>query len=456
MTRDDARTLADRVLALAQGADQARVNIIAIASGNTRFADASITTSGGVSDISVMVTVTIGRRRASATTNVLDDASLERTVDRAAQLARLSPDDPELMPELGPQNYATVNAYIEDTANLNPVARAGAVQRAVAAAGGGQIFTAGFLDAQAATVAVATSNGLFAFHRTTEAELSMTARTPDGTGSGWASGGSRDWGTVDPAAIGRAASRKAQSSRNPQAIDARPYTAVLEPQAVNDLIPLLSNALNARSADEGRSAFSKPDGGTRLGEKVCDERVTLYTDPADPELLGMPFDTEGLPIRRTMWIEKGILRNLMYTRFWAQKQGAQPTGEEIYSGAGFQQPRVIRQAYTGGGLKMVGSARSTDDLIAGCEYGVLVTHFFYIRSLEPRTVLHTGLTRDGAFLIEKGKVTRPLKNLRWNESPLLMLGRLEDIGRPEAVAAGRRMPALRIRNFNFTSLSDAV
>ena len=456
MTPEEARTLADRVLALSKGADQARVNIIAITSGNTRFADASITTSGGVTDISVMVTVTIGRRRASATTNVLDDASLKRTVDRAAQLARLSPDDPELMPELGPQNYATVNAYIEDTANLNPVARAGAVQRAIAAAGGSQLFTAGFLDAQAATVAVATSNGLFAFHRTTEAELSMTARTPDGTGSGWASAGSRDWGTVDPASIGRAASRKAHASRNPQAIDARPYTAVLEPQAVNDLIPLLSNALNARSADEGRSAFSKPDGGTRLGEKVCDERVTLYTDPADPELLGMPFDTEGLPIRRTMWIEKGILRNLMYTRFWAQKQGAQPTGEEIYSGAGFQQPRLIRQAYTGGGLKMVGSGRTTDDLIAGCEYGVLVTHFFYIRSLEPRTVLHTGLTRDGAFLIEKGKVTRPLKNLRWNESPLLMLDRLEDIGRPEAVAAGRRMPALRIRDFNFTSLSDAV
>ena len=446
MTREEARALADRVLSLSK-ADQTRVNITSEWGGNTRFADASITTSGGVTDVSVTVTATVGRRRAAATTNVLDEASLRRTVELAAQLARLSPDDPELMPELGPQQYATVNAYIEDTANLNPVARAGAVQRAIQGTGGGQIFSAGFLDAHAVSVAVATSAGLFAYHRTTDAELSMTARTPDGTGSGWASAGSRDWGQVDPAAIGRVAARKAQASRNPQAIEPRPYTAILEPQAVNDLVPLLSNALNARSADEGRSAFSKPGGGTRIGEKVCDERVTLYTDPSDPDLLGMPFDVEGLPIRRTVWIEKGVLRNLSYTRFWAQKQGVRATGDEIYNGA---------SVFSGGGLKLTGGTKTTDELIAGCEHGVLVTHFFYIRSLEPRTVLYTGLTRDGAFLIEKGKVTRPLKNLRWNESPLLMLTRLEDIGRSEAVAAGRHMPALRIREFNFTSLSDAV
>jgi len=447
MTRDEAKALADRVLALCKGADQARVNITSTWGGNTRFADASITTSGGITDVIVEVTVTIGRRRASASTNVLEDASLKRTVDLAAQLARLSPDDPELMPELGPQTHATVNAYIEDTANLTPAARAGAVRRTIDATGGGPIFSAGFLDASAVSVAVATTNGLFAFHRTTDADLSLTARTPDGTGSGWASAGSRDWGKIDPAALGRAAARKAESSRNPQAIEARPMTAVLEPQAVNDLVPLLSGSLNARSADEGRSAFSKPGGGTRIGEKVMDERVTLFSDPTDPDLLAMPFDVEGFPLRRIVWIEKGVLRNLAYTRYWAERQKVTPTGTNIYSGA---------SNVTGGGLKMTGGTKTTEELIAGCERGVLVTHFFYIRSLEPRTVLYTGLTRDGAFLIEKGKITRPLKNLRWNESPLLMLNRLEDIGRPEAVAAGRFMPALRIKDFNFTSLSDAV
>lgn len=447
MTREEAKALADRVLALCKGADQARVNITGIWSGNTRFADASITTSGGITDVSVVVTITIGRRRASATTNVLEDASLKRTVDLAAQLARLSPDDPELMPELGPQTHATVNAYIEDTANLTPAARAGAVRRTIDAVGGGQIFSAGFLDARALSVAVATSDGLFAFHRSTDAELSLTARTPDGTGSGWASAGARDWGKIDPAMLGRTAARKAVASRNPQPIDAKPMTAVLEPQAVNDLVPLLSGALNARTADEGRSAFSKAGGGTQLGEKVMDERVTLYSDPSDPDLLATPFDLEGFPLRRIVWIEKGVLRNLAYTRFWAQRQKATPTGTIMYDGSS----NVV-----GGGLKLIGGTKTTDELIAGCERGVLVTHFFYIRSLEPRTVLYTGLTRDGAFLIENGKVTRPIKNLRWNESPLLMLNRLEDIGRSEPVAAGRSMPALRIRDFNFTSLSDAV
>ena len=446
MTREEAKALADRVLSFSK-ADQARVTITSEWNGNTRFADASITTSGGTTDVSVEVTVTIGRRRASASTNVLDDTSLRRTVDLAAQLARLSPEDPEIMPELGPQNYAPVNAYIEDTANLTPTARAGAVRRTVDAAGGGQIFVAGFLNAHVVALAVATSSGLFAYHRTTDANLSATARTPDGTGSGWASAGSRDWGAIDPATIGRVAARKAQSSRNPQAIEPGLYTAVLEPQAVNDLVPLLSNALNARNADEGRSAFSKPGGGTRVGEKVVDERVTLYSDPADPELLAMPFDVEGFPLKQTVWIEKGVLRNLAYTRFWAQKMGVPPTGTNGIGGIS----NVLA-----GGLKLSGGTKTTEELIAGCERGVLVTHFFYIRSLEPRTVLYTGLTRDGAFLIEKGKVTRPLKNFRWNESPLLMLNRLEDIGRPEPVAAGRRMPALRIKEFNFTSLSEAV
>jgi predicted Zn-dependent protease len=443
LTRDQARALADRALKLST-ADQTRVNIVSEWSGNTRFADAGITTSGGITDTTLTITVTVGKKRASSSTNVLDDASLQRTIDLAIRLARLSPDDPELMPELGPQKYSEVNAYVRSTADLDPETRASAIQRAVSASStvgkpAGSIFSAGFLEARARAVAVATSTGLFAYHRTTESEFSMTARTPDGTGSGWASSGARDWTAIDPAAIGRIAAQKAVASRNPQAIEPGMYTAVLEPQAVTDLVPLLGGALNARNADEGRSPFSKPGGGNRIGEKVADERVTLYSDPTDPMLLAEPFDNTGLPISRTVWIEKGVLKNLAYTRFWAQKQGKQPTG-----------------APAAGGLALTGGTRSTEELIAGCARGVLVTHFFYIRALDPRTVLQTGLTRDGAFLIENGKVTRALKNFRWNESPLLMLNRLEDIGRPELTAAGRMMPALRVRDFNFTSLSDAV
>jgi predicted Zn-dependent protease len=348
------------------------------------------------------------------------------------------------MPELGPQKYVTVPAYVERTANLDPEARAGAIERAVAAArttgkAAGEIFSAGYLEANARAIAVATSAGLFAYHLTTDAGFSMTARTADGTGSGWASAGARDWSRIDPGALGRTAAQKAVASRTPSAIEAGFYTAVLEPQAVSDLVPLLAGALNARAADEGRSPFSKPGGGTRLGEKVTDERVTLYSDPGDAALLGQPFDNEGLPIGRTVWIDKGTLTNLVYTRFWAQKHGKQPTGA----------PQI-------GGLALTGGTRSTEDLIAGCERGILITHFFYVRSLDPRTALYTGLTRDGTFLIEKGTVTRALKNFRWNESPLLMLNRLEDIGRSEPTSAGRLMPALRVGRFEVSSISDAV
>jgi len=443
MSREAARALSDRVLKMS-AAEQTRVTVVSSQNGNTRFADGSITTSGEADNMSVTVTATIGRRRASATTNILEDASLKRTVDQAVELARLAPEDPELMPELGPQTYSNISAFVERTANLDAETRSTAVRRAIEAANSagkaaGQIFTAGFLDYNAAALAVATSAGLFAYHRTTSANFSVTARTPDGTGSGWAGAGARDWHAFDSAAIGRVAAQKAVASRNPGTIEPGHYTAVLEPQAVNDLVPLLGGALNARNAEEGRSAFSRAGGGTRIGENVADPRVTLYSDPADPALLGQPFDNEGLPIKRIVWIEKGVLRNLAYTRFWAQKQGKQPTG-----------------APQAGGLALTGGTKTTEQLIAGCERGILVTHFFYIRSLEPRTVLQTGLTRDGTFLIEKGKITKSLKNFRWNESPLLMLNRLEDIGRSEPTDAGRLMPALRIKNFDFTSSSDAV
>ena len=443
LSREQAQALAGRILRMSM-ADQTRVIITGSRRGHTRFADATISTSGEIEDTSVTITATLGRRRASATTNTLDEASLQRAVDLAARLAKLAPEDPELMPELGPQTYAAVAAFVSRTAALDPEARAAAVRRAVESVNAtgktaGQLFSAGFLEANARVIAVATSAGLFAYHRSTDADFSVTARTPDGSGSGWARGGARDWDEVNPGTIGRIAGQKAVASRSPEAIEPGLYTAVLEPQAVSDLVPLLAPALNARTADEGRSPFSKPGGATRLGEKVVDERVTLYSDPSDPLLLGQPFDNEGLPLGRVVWIDKGVLRNLSYTRFWAQKQGRQPTG--------------LPQA---GALALVGGTRSTEELVAGCERGILVTHFFYIRLLEPRTVLQTGLTRDGTFLIEKGKVTRALKNFRWNESPLLMLSRLEDIGRPELTAAGRLMPALRVSRFDVSSLSDAV
>jgi predicted Zn-dependent protease len=453
LTRDAAKALADRVLAFAK-ADETRVNIQSGWAGNTRFAGNEITTSGGTTDTVVTVTSSIGKRRASSSTNILDDESLKRTVELAERLARLSPEDPEAMPALGPQTYTTVNSFFDKTAELTPEARSTAAQKVISVAEAegksvGNLFVAGFLRANANANCVANSKGLFAYHRNTDVDLSATARTPDATGSGWASGGARDWSLLDAAAIGRVAAQKAVASRNPKAVEPGMWTVVLEPQAVSDIIPQLVGTFNARANDEGRGTFSKTGGGTRLGEKIVDERVTMYTDPADTDLLTQPFDSEGLPLRRVVYIENGVLKNFSYDRYWAEKQGKTPTNSGGGGGRG-------GGGGGGGGLKFLGGSKTTEELIAGTERGILVTHFFYIRSLDQRTVMLTGLTRDGTFLIEKGKITAAVKNFRWNESPLFMLSKIDEIGKAERVSAGQVMPALRIKDFNFTSLSDAV
>jgi predicted Zn-dependent protease len=460
LSEEQARALAHRVLAFAT-ADETRVNITSGWSGNTRFAGNEITTSGGTTNTTVTVTATIGKRRASSSTNILDDESLRRTVDLAERLARLSPEDPEAMPELGAQTYTPVNGYFDRTAELTPETRAVAAKRAIdtaeaAGAGNERLFVAGFLQADAGANAVATSRGLFAYHRNSSADLSTTVRTPDATGSGWASAGARDWGLLDPAALGRAAAKKAVASRKPSAIEPGLYTVVLEPQAVSDIIPQLIGAFNARANDEGRGTFSKPGGATKLGEKIADERVTIFSDPTDPDLLAQPFDGGGFPLRRVVYIENGILKSFSYDRYWAQQKGVPATsgGGGGFGGGGGGGGGGFGGG--GGGLKFVGGSKSTEELIAGTTRGILVTHFFYIRSLDQRTVLLTGLTRDGTFLIENGKVTRPLKNFRWNESPLFMLNKIDEIGRAERTAAGQVMPSLKVRDFNFTSLSDAV
>jgi predicted Zn-dependent protease len=459
LSEGQARVLAQRVLSFAT-ADETRVNINSGWSGNTRFAGNEITTSGGATNTVVTVTSTFGKRHASSSTNVLDDEGLKRTVDLAERLARLSPEDPESMPELGAQSYLPVSGYFDSTAGLSAETRAATAKQVISTAEQlgreqGTMFVAGFLRATAGANAVATSRGLFAYHRNSDADLSTTVRTPDATGSGWASGGARDWSLLQPVSLGRAAAQKAVASRKPTAIEPGLYTVVLEPQAVADIMPQLIGAFNARANDEGRGTFSKKGGGTKLGEKIADERVTIYSDPSDPDLLAQPFDSSGFPLRRVTYIENGVLKSFSYDRYWAQQKGVPATSG---GGGGFGGGGGGGGGFGGGGggLKFVGGTKSTEELIAGTARGVLVTHFFYIRSLDQRTVLLTGLTRDGTFLIENGKVTRPLKNFRWNESPLFMLNKIEEIGRAERTAAGQVMPSLRVRDFNFQSLSDAV
>jgi predicted Zn-dependent protease len=208
---------------------------------------------------------------------------------------------------------------------------------------------------------------------------------------------------------------------------------------------LMAFATNARQADEGRSFFSKPGGGNKIGLKIVDERVNLSSNPNDALAPGVPFDGDGLATRPVQWIENGVVKSLGYDRFWAQKQSVSPV---VLPGC----------------LQMQGGSQSVADMIASTERGILVTRFWYIRPVDARTILYTGLTRDGTFLIERGRVTRAIKNLRFNESPVFLLNNIEALGVAQRVSASESgstgvpivVPAVKARDFTFTSLSDAV
>jgi predicted Zn-dependent protease len=361
------------------------------------------------------------------------------------RLALLTPENPEYMGELEPQEYPQVSSYFESTAGLGAEARARAVREITAPAQAAGLVSTGYLPFVAGAQAVATSRGLFAYARSTRTNLTTTVRTPDGSGSGWAGIGSSDWREVDPAALGRTAIEKARLSRDPVEVEPGAWTVILEPTAVGNLVQLIGWALNARAADEGRSFFSRPGGGNRIGERIVDPRITLRSDPTDPALAGVPFSGEGLPNRPMVWIENGEVRNLVYDRFWADRQGREPTGFPA-------------------GFAMSGGEATLEEMIASTQRGLLVTRFWYIRAVDPRTILYTGLTRDGTFLVENGRVTRAVKNMRWNESPIALLNNVEMLGRPVPVSSSESgdvgwpllMPAVKARDFTFTSVSDAV
>jgi predicted Zn-dependent protease len=445
LSREECERIARQALSYVTTGDGARINIASGSRGNTRFAVNQVSTGGDNFDTTVTVTAYVGRRTGASTTNQLDEAGLRQAVQTAERLAKLAPEDPEFLPELPPQEYQAGRNWSEATASLDPQGRAEAVRAITAPATRGGLVSTGYLDTRVGAGAVANSTGLFAYNRTTAAALTTTVRTPDGTGSGWAGASHHDWSRVDPAALGARAAEKARASRTPVAIEPGRYTVVFEPTAVGNLVQFIANALNARSADEGRSFFSKAGGGNKIGTKVVDERVTLLSDPFDPDVAGNPFTNEGLPTQRSVWIENGVVKNLNYDRYWAQKKGVSPTA-------------------SGGSLRMSGGSTTMEEMIASTPRGLLVTRFWYLRPVDQRTILYTGLTRDGTFLIENGKITRAVKNLRFNDSPVFMLNNLEALGLPTRVSASEDggpgqaivVPPIKVRDFNFTSLSDAV
>ncbi|WP_431292422.1 TldD/PmbA family protein [Pedobacter sp. P26] len=442
LTKAEAKALLTKVLSYSK-AEQCEVNLNCSDSGNLRYARNAVSTSGGISANSLVVSSAFGKKLGTATINEFDDASLEKVVRRAEELAQLAPENPEFMPFLGPQEYGPDSpTFSPATAAVTPKDRADAVQASLKQAMDNKLNAAGFLSNSVGCAALMNSKGLFAYNTSTDVAFNITVRTDDGKGSGYATRGYNDFSKLNAKADTAIAAKKAMSSVTAKAIEPGKYTVILEPTAVAVMLENLFFSLDARQADEGRSFMSKTGGKTKLGEQLVDERVNIYSDPWNPELPTSTWSGDGRPQEKINWIEKGVVKNLYSSRYWAKKTG-------------------IKAIPTPGGAIMQGGTKTLEELIKGTEKGILVTRLWYIRTVDPQTLLLTGLTRDGTFYIENGEIKFPVKNFRFNESPVIMLNNLDEIGIAERTVSAESeanylLPPLRIRDFTFTSLSDAV
>lgn len=447
LTESDAKSITQKLLSYVK-ADDATVGVGSENYSHLRFAANAFTTSGARENTTVGVTVWIDKKRGSSSTNEMDDASLRAAIAEAETLARISPVDREYLPSLGPQTYRPVDGYSENTSNISLQDRARAINDVIASCEKSRVIGAGFHQARGSANASATKNGNFNYSRSSLVSLSTTARTPDGSSSGYFLRNHFDVAKLDSKRVAREAIRKALESRGPRILPPGVYPAILEPQAVADLLSAFAFGFDARSADEGRSPFSAPGGKTKVGQQIFDERINIYSDPWKPELPGSQSAQNGIPAQKIYLVRNGVLENLVYSRFWAKQKDKEPTPGPVNN---------IMESSAG--------PSSLEEMIKATDRGLLIGRFWYIRGVDARTALQTGLTRDGVWYVEKGKIQYPVSNFRFNQSLMQLLapGNVEMIGKAERVGSSEGqggssalLPALKVKAFNLTSQSEAV
>ena len=440
LSKEEAQALLKKVLSYSK-ADECEIGLSGREGGNIRYALNAVSTAGDISTLTLSVSSTFGKKTGTATINEFDDAALERVVRRAEELAQLAPENREYMPLLGPQTFAESIEYNANTAAMTPESRAELVAKSLEVTKQANLIAAGFLENSNGFNAVMNSKGLFAYNKASNVIFSITTRNQAGTGSGYAARGFTDVKKLDTNSATRVAAMKASSSVDAKAIEPGKYTVILEPVAATYMMESMFR-FDARMAEEGRSFLSKKGGGTRMGEKLVDDKVTIYSDPFNTDLPGATWDRDGLPLEKTYWIQNGVVKNLSYSRYWAEKKGVKPVPGPS-------------------NIIMEGGDSSLEEMIKNTERGILVSRLWYIRMVDPQSLLLTGLTRDGTYYIENGKIKFPVKNFRFNESPVIMLNNVEALGKPErsiSVESYRSymIPPMKLRDFTFSSLSDAV
>lgn len=438
----EAKDLLSKVLDYSN-ADSASISLTGSNIYNIRFALNSITTDGFSDGLELTITSNIGKKSGVISTDRFSDEYLKEAVKKSEEIAKLSPDNKEFMLPLPPQSYLKGINYSNKTEELTPYKRANLLSPLIEAAKSKNLNSAGFFQDEVNFYSILNSNGLFAYNNGTLSSLSSTLRTGDGTGSSRFEKQYVDVSDFDMQILTDSVINKSIKSVNPAELSPGRYTVILEPAAVGDLIAYCTYFMDARSADEGRSYFSEKGGRNKIGQLLTDERVNIFSDPVDKNSPSIPFTDDGIPRNKTFWFEKGVLKNLTRGRFWAEKT---------------DQPVVPHYS----NILMSGTDKTIDEMISTTESGVLVTRFWYIRTVDQQTMLLTGLTRDGLFEISNGKISRPIKNFRFNESPMNVLQNILEIGKAENAVGSETgdlqifAPALKVKKFNFSSLSDAI
>lgn len=426
----------------------------------TRFANNTIHQNVAEDNNVVSIRTIIDGKTARATTNKTDDDSLKRAVEAVERLTRVQEPDPDLLPLTGPiaNQEANVSRYFASSARLTPEDRAQAVGGIVDVAKKNKLVTAGIFSSGETFEAILNSAGLSAFHRQSSAEVSVTMLNDAQKSSGWQKRNAPDITRFDPVEVGEIAARKALASANPQELPAGKYDVILEPAAVLDVVGFMFQDFGAQAVLDERSFLNE-----RIGTKLFGENVTIDEDAYHPLQSGGQFDGEGVPKQRVRLVENGVIKNVVFSRTSANKMKNAPLarslGEIRPTGHGFPLPNEVGDApmniVFAGAAK--GQARTVDQMIADSERAILVTRLWYIREVEPYQKVLTGMTRDGTFLVENGKVKHGTLNFRFNQSLVEMLNNVlamsESVRSCGEEAFDMVVPAMKVRNFNFTEVT---
>jgi len=439
LTKERCQEIFDKVFKFSD-ADETEASFSGGSSALTRFANNEIHQNVAEEGYNLSVRVVYGKKTARASTNKYDDESIKKILEEARQIAQLSPDYPDLLPMLGPQKYKEKKNFFESTDGYTPEQRARQVGKVFAACEKEKLTAAGYFSTDSGAGAQGNSKGLIAFDRSTGAGFSTTVTGPDSTG--WVIDSSPDVNALKVEQKAARAIEKTLKSKNPQTVPAGKYTIILEPAAVTDLLVFLIFGFSAKQVAEKQSYLTD-----RVGKKVFGDNITIVDDVYHPLQSGQVYDAEGVPKKRMVLVENGVVKNLCYDRLTAQKEGKEPTGH------GFPVPNTFGAAP--GNIVVSGGKTTLEEMIASTEKGILVTRFWYNRLMEPMQVVVTGMTRDGTFYIENGKIKYGIKNMRYDESVVEMLNKAAVLG-PAELASGVEsppmiVPPMKVEDFTFQS-----